>query len=235
MKTPDRSGWSQRTQRGMAGSARAGLEIRNETQAGSIDSPSAKPSRSATGARGSSQAAQQRPELVLDDPARQVLVGQSLAGRPAGVGRRLEGGQDVLVEEVGERPVADVVEQPGHPHRLDDEAFGRGRFAGRGQGGTEARIERARPQPGLVHDPEAVGEARMLGGREDPARALELADPAQALEPGGVEQVLLGDLLVGEPGERGFVGRKPLGQLDVAVDRVADQVDRRERMASHHP
>ena len=64
------------------------------------------------------------------------------------------------------------------------------------QGRAQARVERARPQAGLVHDPEAVGEARVLGGREDPARALELADPAQALEPGGVEEVLLGDVLV---------------------------------------
>ena len=63
-------------------------------------------------------------------------------------------------------------------------------------------IERARPQARLVHDPEAVGEARMLGRREDPARALELADPAQALQPGGVEQVVLGDVLVRQPGGR---------------------------------
>ena len=68
--------------------------------------------------------------------------------------------------------------------------------------GAQARVERARPQPCLVHDPEAVGEARVLGRREDPARALELADPAHALEPGRVEQVLLGDVLVRQPGDR---------------------------------
>ena len=88
-----------------------------------------------------------------------------------------------------------------------------------------------------MHDAQAVGEARVLGGREDPAGALQLADPAQPLEPGRVEQVLLGDVLVGESGERGLGGRQALGQLDVPVDRVADEVDRGERVAAfgHQP
>ena len=125
MNTPDSSGCSQRTQRGMAGSARAGFETRKATQAGSIVSPSAKASRSGDRAGRAPQPAQQRPELVLDDPLRQVLVGQPLAAGAPGVGRRRERGQDVVVEEVGERAVADVVEQSRHPERLDDEALGR--------------------------------------------------------------------------------------------------------------
>ena len=48
MNTPDRRGWSQRTQRGIVASESAGLEMRNETQVGSMDSPVSKPSRSAT-------------------------------------------------------------------------------------------------------------------------------------------------------------------------------------------
>ena len=45
-----------------------------------------------------------------------------------------------------------------------------------------------------------------------------------------VEEVLLGDVLGGQPG-RGRLGRtEPLGQLDVPVDRVADEVDRGERV-----
>ena len=89
---------------------------------------------------------------------RQVLVGEALAGRPARVGRRREGGQDVVVEEVGERPVPDVVEQPGHPQRLDDEALGRRRLAERRRSvAAQARVERARPQPGLVHDARGRG------------------------------------------------------------------------------
>ena len=121
----------------------------------------------------------------------------------------------MVVEEVGERSVPDVVEQAGHPERLDDEPFrrdrlagpgpGPGRAGGRGEGHPEARIERPRPESRLVHDAEAVREAGVLGGREDPAGALELADPAQPLEPGGVEQVLLGDVLVRQPGGRRLV------------------------------
>ena len=49
----------------------------------------------------------------------------ALAGGPARVGGRGEARQDVVVEEVGERPVADVVEQPGDPQRLDDEPLRR--------------------------------------------------------------------------------------------------------------
>ena len=161
-------------------------------------------------------------------------MGQPLAGRPARVARRLERGQDVVVEEVRERPVPDVVEQPGHAQGLDDEPLRGRRLAEPDQGGPQARVQRPCPQPGLVHDAEAVGEARVLGRREDPAGALELADPAHPLEPGGVEQVLLGDVLVGQAGERRLVGRQALGQLDVAVDRVADEVDRRERVSSRH-
>ena len=37
----------------------------------------------------------------------------------------------------------------------------------------------------------------------------------------------------GRPAARGLGRRQPLGQLDVAVDRVADQVDRAERVARH--
>ena len=177
--------------------------MRNETHAGSIDSPVAKRVALGDGARRPAQPAEQRPELALDDQLREVLVGQPLAGRPARVGRRREGGQHVVVEEMGERPVADVVEQAGHPQRLDDEALGRDAARRpRASVAAQARIERARPEAGLVHDAEAVGEARVLGGREDPAGALELADPAQPLEPGRVEQVLLGDVLVGQPGGR---------------------------------
>ena len=126
-------------------------------------------------------------------------MGQPLGGGPARVGRGGEGGQDVVVEEMGERPVADVVEQSGHAQGLDHQAFRRDRLGGCEQRAAQARVERPRPQAGLVHHPQAMGEARVLGCREDPAGALQLADPAQPLEPGRVEQVLLGDVLVGNP------------------------------------
>jgi hypothetical protein len=63
-------------------------------------------------------------------------VGQSLAGGPAHVGGCRKGRQGVLVEEMSERSVPDVVQQAGHPHRLDDQALGRGRVAGRDEAGA---------------------------------------------------------------------------------------------------
>ena len=64
------------------------------------------------------------------------------------------------------------------------------------QGRAQAGIQRTGPQPGLVHDAEAVGESRVLGGREDPPSTLELADAAEPLEPRRVEEVLLGDVFL---------------------------------------
>ena len=121
-------------------------------------------------------------------------------------GRRGSGGagkvaQHVLIEEMGERPVADVMEKPGQPQGLDDQAFGwgrRGRLRRR-QSRAQARVEMASPQPGFVHHPQAVGEAAVLGRGEDPARALELADAPHPLQPGRVEQVALGRLLRRQP------------------------------------
>ena len=80
---------------------------------------------------------------------RSSWVSRLPAGR-RGVGRGREGGQHVVVEEVGERPVADVVEQPGHPQRLDDEPLRRERLAGRRErrraGSGRATAPRGRPR-----------------------------------------------------------------------------------------
>ena len=114
------------------------------------------------------------------------------AGR-RGSGGDGKGGQDLVVEEVGERAVPDVVEEAGHPQRLDDQALRRGGRPGGDAARAQARIERPRPESRLVHHAQTVGEPRVLGGREDPSGALELADPAEPLDPRRVEQVLLGD------------------------------------------
>ena len=102
------------------------------------------------GAGRPSEATQERPELVLDDPLRQVLVGQALVAAAPRVGRGGELGQDLVVEEVGERSMADVVEQAGHPERLDDQALGRGGLAraspARSGGSDRASAPRAPPR-----------------------------------------------------------------------------------------
>ena len=209
MNTPDSSGASQRTQRGIAGSARAGLAMRNATHAGSIASSSAKASRSATapGARRRPRSSGPSSSLMIR-ALRSSWVSRLASGRRGSAGAS-KAARTWSSKKWANGPWPDVVEEPGHAQGLDDEALGRDRRAvGRGgEGGAQARVERARPQPGLVHDAEAVGEARVLGRREDPARALELADPAQPLQPGGVEEVLLGDVLGGQPG-RGRFGRR---------------------------
>ena len=237
MNTPDSSGWRTRTHAGIDASTSGGLDTRNETQRGSIASPPSNRSRSGTepGARRSPR--DQRPQLALDHQLREVLVGQALGAGPARVDRGGEGGQELLVEEVGERPVADVVEEARDPQRLDDQPLGRDRLAGRDrrQRGPQARVQRARPEPRLVHHAQAVGEPRMLGGGEDPARALELADPSQPLDPRRVEEVVLGDVLGVEVRGARLVRGEALRQLDVPVDRVADEVDGGEREAASPP
>ncbi len=186
-------------------------------------------------ARSPSQAGDQGRQLPLDDELGEILVGERLPVGPAPVRGRREGGQDVIVEEMGEGAVADVVEQPRNPQRLHDQPFGRRPQAGvrHGQGVDERRIEVAAPKPGLVHHAEPVREPRVLRGREDPARALQLADPAQALEPDGIEDVLLGRLLGRHPGGLRLGGGEPLRQLDVAVDGIADEVDGGEAGRAH--
>ena len=64
MNTPDSSGCSTRTQAGIDASASGGFDTRNETQRGSIASPSPNRSRSGTEPGARRRPADQRPELV---------------------------------------------------------------------------------------------------------------------------------------------------------------------------
>src|ERR1019366_529826 len=91
------------------------------------------------------QASDQGRQLALDDQLAQVLMSQPFGPRPAGIGWRLEGDQDMLIEEVGKRTMTDVVEQARDPEGLDHHAFGGNRITARGQGGSKAGIEAAGP------------------------------------------------------------------------------------------
>jgi uncharacterized protein len=73
-------------------------------------------------------------------------------------------------------------------------------------------------------------EARVLGGGENPPRALQLVDPAEALQPWRVEKVLLS-------GPPWHSARPALGDAKVSVDGIAGKIDARvlERSASHSP
>ena len=154
-------------------------------------------------------------------------MGQALAPATARIRRRGEVAQHMLVEEMGEGPVADVVQQPGKPQRLDHEAFGRELRVGFrfGQCSPQAGVEVAGPQTRFVHYAQTVGEAAVLGRREDPASALQLTDAAHPLEPHGIEQVALGRLFGRQSERLRALGSETLGQLNVAVDRIADEID----------
>ena len=52
----------------------------------------------------------------------------------------------------------------------------------------------------------------MLGRGKDPPGGLQLVDLPQPLEPGVVDDLLLGDLALGQPHRR--------GERDIAVDRI---------------
>ena len=138
------------------------------------------------------------PSSSRDDALAEQLVGQA------------EVGEEVVVEEVAERSVADIVQQPGHPHQLFDQRHRR-RV---GELRLERRVKLAREAPRQVHGAEGVLEAAVLGGREDPARGLQLRHAPEALHPRRVDQVLLGRL-----------ARRGIGPRieDVPVDGIGDE------------
>ena len=159
--------------------------------------------------------------------------------------------QEVVVEEVAEGTVADVVQQAGHPQQLLDQR--RRRRVGKHR--AERRVELLGEAAGQVHGAQGVLEAAVLGGREHPARRLQLRDAPQPLHPRRVDQILLGRLaghaararvedvlmdgvgdepaaLVGVGGalhEPEFISRKRTVQ-PIAIDRAdADDLARRRR------
>ena len=141
-------------------------------------------------------AAEQVAQFVTDDVGPEGLVVQAVVG------------QEVLVEEVPERAVPHVVQQGGHPHqRLDVGPAGQVRADL-----PEAVVELVDRPAGQVHGPQNVLEAGVLGRGEDPPGGLQLVDLPQPLDPGVVDDLLLGDLALRQPGRR--------GEGDVPMDRV---------------
>ena len=117
-------------------------------------------------------------------------------------------GQVMLVEEMAERAVPHVVQQGGQPHqRLDVAAAGHV-----GADLAQALVERRHGPAGQVHRPQHVLEPRVFGRGKDPPGGLQLVNLPQPLEPGVVDDLLLGDLALRQPHRR--------GEGDVAVDRI---------------
>ena len=55
-----------------------------------------------------------------------------------------------------------------------------------GEDGPEGRVEMLGKATGDVHRPQGMLKAAVFGRWEDPAGRLELGDPTEALDPGGV-------------------------------------------------
>ena len=141
-------------------------------------------------------AAQQIAQLVANDVSADELVIQAVIGEVEGV------------EEMPERPVPHVVQQPGQAHQRFD-------VAATGQLGAnlpQAVHQGGRRPAGQVHGPEGMLEAGVLGGRIDPPGGLQLVDLPQTLHPGIVDHSLLGDFALGQSDGR--------TEGDVPVDRV---------------
>ena len=152
------------------------------------------------GARGAAPHGGNRPgQFFRDDLLSEVLVGDPVLI------------EKVIVEEMAEGAVPHVMEKPGEPCEFLDEVD-RG---GIGADALEAGVEVPAEFAGHVHGSQGVLEPAVLGGGVDPAGALELVDPPQALEPGRVDEVLF----------RFFprVLRSRDGEPGVLVDRVGDE------------
>ena len=127
---------------------------------------------------------EQAGQLVLDDVAAQGFV------------RQAEAAEEVLVEEMAERAMADVVQQAGHPQQRFD-------IAPAGDVGADiaqAVVELGDGPAGQVHHPQHVLEAGVLGGGIDPPGGLQLMDLPQPLHPGMVDDLPFRDFSLGQSG-----------------------------------
>ena len=109
-------------------------------------------------------------EMLADDHLADVLVDQAVLA------------EEVIVEEMAERAVADVMQQAGDPHVLFHVGRGRALLP---QHLAQRRVQAPGEDPGQVHGPQTVLEAAVLRRGIDPAGALELKDVPEALEPRG--------------------------------------------------
>lgn len=123
--------------------------------------------------------------------------------------------EHLVVEEMSERAVADVVQQTGDAQRLLDQRR-RGRIR---ECCAKRSVDAAGELARKVHRAEEMCESRMLRTRKHPPRGLELMHAAEALQPDGVEQLPFARLT-----------RLILGDLDVSVQRIRDEVDLAETL-----
>ena len=116
----------------------------------------------------------------------------------------------IFVEEVPERTMPHVMEQPCDAHGLLDQPNRRRVLAA----GAESRVQVMRPLAGQVHRAKRVLEARVFRGRKDPPRALQLVNATKSLQPRSVQEVLLGSVAR-------HPARPALRDAKVSIDGVA--------------
>jgi len=144
--------------------------------------------------------ADDRAEMVSDDDLPEFFVTGA------------EGVQVVVVEEVAEGAVPDIVREGRHAEKFFDIICRRNlsdRF-------LEKWIEMPSKAACHMHRTKRVDEAGMFCRGVDPSSALELVDVAEALDPGGVDQVFF----------RSFVRiccGEGYGEGDVLVNGIGDQ------------
>ena len=116
--------------------------------------------------------------------------------------------QILVIEEVTERPVADVVHETGDAQEFLYEVERRATIEGLPQTGVQTVCEAA----GHVHGAHGMLKAAVLGGGKDPEAGLKLVHAAKTLHPRAVNEVLLRAFLV--------LACDGHGEMDVAVNGV---------------
>ena len=235
MNTPDRSGWRRRTQAGIAASTSAGLETRNDTQRGSIDSPSANASRSgvAPGARRSARSSEPSSCSMISwlrsswdrrlPTPRRASSGAGKAASTRSSKKWANGPWPTSCRSPAIRSVSTTRPSEGRG------SSGASEGSVERSDGSRARAQRPAscitPRPWVNRECSAVGKTQRalwswLIRRSRWSQAVSSRSSSAASSSG-------------RPAARGFVARQALRQLEVAVDRVADEVDGGERVARH--
>ena len=114
-------------------------------------------------ARTAAQLANDVAQMFLNDRLTEIFVGEIVIE------------EKIIIEEMAERAVADIVQQPGDAHVFLDERRRRTLVA---QNFAQRRIEMLGEFSGEVHGAEGMLKTAVLGGRIDPARALQLINIA---------------------------------------------------------
>ena len=129
--------------------------------------------------------------------------------------------QKMIIEKMAERSVADVVQESRETNQAFDISGRRDRF--RPTSLDQRWIEASDRPAAQMHGAQDMLKARVLGTGVHPPGALQLMNSPQALNPGMIDERLLGRLLAVAGG----------GEGNVTVQRIADQTFGTEIVTCH--